>query len=231
VTREPRMAGAAATPCGCRPLHRGVAVDAGALNAAADALIRAGLHRDSRGEVDCLVVPGYTPRLRLWRRPGLHPLIARTCQVAARDLEAGVAPLVIVSGGAVHGPDNEAMQMREFLLAQGVPAGRILVEPCARHTTTNLRNAGRIMLAHGLRTAYVIACDSDGNGLDWLALRRMRQAAYIGFPRLSGFHLRCRLSLGYRVGQLAWVRPLHVHFVPSSRVLQASPGPTAEGDP
>ena len=59
----------------------------------------------------------------------------------------------------------------------------------------------------------------------------LRQAAYVGFPRLSTFHLRCRLRLGHRVGELAWVRPHHVYFVPSPRVLESSPGSAAEGDP
>lgn len=215
--------------CRCAPTHHGRPVDVTAENAAAEAFIAGGGHLAPRGEVDCLIVPGFTPRL--FKRAGLHPLVEWTCRTAAEDLRRGVAPLCIVSGGAVHGPGNEAVEMRDFLLREGVPAERILLEPCARHTTTNLRNAGRMMLARGLRTAYVIVADTDGSGLDWLALRRMRQAAYIGFPRLSTFHLRCLYRLGYRVGQLAWVRPVHVHFVPSPDVMRDSPGATAEGDP
>jgi hypothetical protein len=215
-------------PCRCRPTHLGQPVDERALNREAEQeLGRAGRRP---GEVDCLILPGYTPRFG-WRSPGLHPRIAETCRIAAGDLATGVAPLCIVSGGAVHGPANEAVLMRAELLALGVPAARILVEPCARHTTTNLRNAGRLMRAHGLRTAYVLAADVDRSPLDWLLLRSLRQAAYVGFPRLSGFELRCRLVLGYRVGELAWVRPFHVFFVPAPEVERESAAASREGDP
>ena len=94
-----------------------------------------------------VIVPGYTPRLG-WSR-GLHPWAAARLQEAATSVDAGLASTIIVSGGAVHSDDNEAVLMREHLLARGVAAARILVEPCARHTTTNLRNAGRMVLAAG----------------------------------------------------------------------------------
>src|SRR5204863_1603320 len=130
---------------------------------------------------------------------------AASCAEAAHDLARSVAEYAIVSGGAVHGPANEAVLMRETLLDLGVAADRILVEPCARHTTTNLRNAARIMLAHRLRTAYVVAADRPGGGArDWLGRLRL-QSFYVGFPRLSTFHLRCRRNLGYLVGDLTWV--------------------------
>jgi hypothetical protein len=213
--------------CRCRPLHLGLPFDAAPLNARAVEDVRRGR---PRGEVDCLVVPGFTPRLGL-RRADLHPDARASCDLAARDLEHGVAQWVIVSGGAVHGPANEALLMREALLSRGMPEERILVEPCARHTTTNLRNAGRLMLALGLRSAYVVTRDSDGYAPSAWLRRATSHAAYVGFPRLSSFHLRCRWRLGHTVGHLAWVRPAHVLFVPSPRCLDEAPHPTREGDP
>ncbi len=70
----------------------------------------------------------------------------------AADLYAkGLAPFVIVSGGNVHPnrtPFNEAVEMKRLLVTHhGVPANRILIEPHARHTTTNLRNCARLLLA------------------------------------------------------------------------------------
>lgn len=215
--------------CRCVPRHLGAPVDAATLNAPAEARLRSRADRES-GEVDCLIVPGFTPRFG-WRATSLHPVPDESCAQAARDLQGGVAPFVIVSGGAVHGPANEAVLMREALLARGVAADRVLLEPCARHTTTNLRNAARLMLAHGLRTAYVVAPDAAyASPSDWLR-RLVRQAFYVGYPRLSSFHLRCRRALGYTVGDLAWVRPMHVFFVPSRECLRDSPRATAEGDP
>jgi hypothetical protein len=113
-----------------RATGRRRALNAPAAAAAADADRGGG----SSGRYPFLIVPGYTPRFG-WRG-GLHPKNVRRLERALLDLEAGVAPSVIVSGGAVHSPDNEAVLMREWLLDHGVSPRRILVEPCARHTTT-----------------------------------------------------------------------------------------------
>jgi len=225
------VAAGAFTPCACRPTHRGRHFDPAPLNRPAEARLAARDPAVTDGrEVDCLIVPGFTPRFG-WRGGALHPAAEARCRAAARDLALGVAPLAIVSGGAVHGPDNEALLLRDSLLSQGVRDDRILVEPCACHTTTNLRNAARIMLAHGLRDAFIVTDDAPGRSpRDWL-LRARTQAAYVGFPRLSGFALRCRLTLGYSVGALAWERPMHVRFVPSRDCLRTSALPSLEGDP
>ncbi len=219
--------------CRCRPLHRGEFVDADAMNEAARA--RMADHRAAPREVDCLIVPGYTPRLSpLHRlRGGLHAKAAARCAVAADDLLAGVAPLAIVSGGTVRGDENEAVLMREALLGRGVAPERIWLEPCARHSTTNLRNAARVMLAFELRVAFVVTSDIPSPPpLRWLALHRYpEQANYFGHPRLSSFDARCRRTLGYTVGALVWVRPFHVRFVPSRACLCESRHPSDEGDP
>ena len=162
-----------------------------------------------------LVVPGYCPRFG-WR-DGLHPVAAARLEQAARDLTAGVGGSIIVSGGAVHSPDNEAVLMRQWLLGRGVDAARILVEPCARHTTTNLRNAGRMVLAAGADEALVVTNGS--------------QTYYLAFPWRSSFHVRGLAELGYRVGQLAWLGPMHVAFRPSAEVFRASWKETRAGDP
>lgn len=72
-------------------------------------------------------------------------------KAAAQRYAAGDAPFLIVSGGAVHPRGTrsvEAVQMREALMARfGIPADAIIIEPYARHTTTNLRNAARLLAA------------------------------------------------------------------------------------
>jgi hypothetical protein len=181
-------------------------------------------------EVDCLVVLGYTPRFG-WRSTELHSIPDESCARAAEDLATGVADTIIVTGGAVHGPANEAVLMRAALVRRGVPEERILVEPCARHTTTNLRNAGRLMLTHGLRDAYLIAADvAYERPLDWIFHRHWKQAFHVGYPRLSGLGLRFSLALGYWPGTLRWERPWHVRFVPSADCLRESLVPALEGD-
>jgi hypothetical protein len=211
----------ALAPCRCRATHRGEPVDADALN-----------RHFSCGRPapwPFLIVPGYTPRIG-WRG-GLHPRNLERLERALADLRAGLAPSVIVTGGAVHSPDNEAVLMRQWLLAHDVAPEQILIEPCARHTTTNLRNAGRILLAHGAREALVVTSDEP----DWWPRRAgwrfAEQSYYLGFPWLSSFHLRCLVELGYRVGTLEWLEPMHVAFRPSQNVFRSSWKETRAGDP
>jgi hypothetical protein len=170
--------------CRCRPTHQGQPIDAAALNAPAFAALPE--NPSGRGEVDCLIVPGFTPTEGNPVRGQMHPKMARRVAAAADDLLHGVAPLAIVTGAAVYSPDNEAMLMRAGLLAAGISPDRILLEPCARHTTTNLRNAARLMAAIGLRTAYVVTSDAG-----W-PMRIGEQAYYLGWPNMSTFYLRCR---------------------------------------
>jgi hypothetical protein len=203
-------------------MHRGKVFDAAALNAEWRGLGGSGRGDGSgrRARWPFLIVPGYCPRVG-WRS-GLHPKAVARLQEAARDVAAGLAETVIVSGGAVHSEDNEALLMRQWLVDEGgVDRGRVLLEPCARHTTTNLRNAGRIVLAAGAREAVVVTSD------EWVT----EQACYLGFPWLSSFHLRCLLELGYRVGELEWMGPMHVRFRPSGDVFRGSWKETWAGDP
>ncbi|WP_152414763.1 YdcF family protein [Blastomonas sp. AAP53] len=81
-----------------------------------------------------------------------HIRMARAADLFA----AGLAPFIVVSGGNVHPnrtPFNEAVEMKRILIEQyEIPADRILIEPHARHTTTNLRNCARLLFAAGLPT-------------------------------------------------------------------------------
>jgi len=137
------------------------------------------------------------------------------------DLECGLGERIIVSGAAVHSQQNEADLMALWLRERGVSPDRIVREREARHTTSNLRNAGRIVLEHGADRALIVTSDGD-----WLPRRRPRfswrfaeQSYYVGFPWLSTFHLRCLLEFGHAVGELRWISPMHVEFRPSPRCL------------
>jgi len=67
--------------------------------------------------------------------------------LAAEAYQAGKAPFILVSGGYVHPSQTrfaEALEMKKALLADyHVPETAILIDPHARHTTTNMRNAAR----------------------------------------------------------------------------------------
>jgi len=68
---------------------------------------------------------------------------------AARIFKEKKAPFIVVSGGNVHPARtvmNEAVEMkRELMERYGISEKNIVIEPFARHTTTNFRNAVRLM--------------------------------------------------------------------------------------
>ncbi len=95
--------------------------------------------------------------------PGAGPELATTpvspegkihCDVAARRYLAGMAPFIIPSGGYCYpfqGPFCEAVEMKKYLMEKyGIPASAIIAEPQARHTTTNIRNANRLIIRYGI---------------------------------------------------------------------------------
>ncbi|GAC1353067.1 MAG: hypothetical protein NVS3B20_22530 [Polyangiales bacterium] len=89
----------------------------------------------------------------------LRTLIERS-QRGAQTLQGSVAPLVIVTGGAIHSSLNESFAMLHILqCSMGVLPTQVLVEPCAEHTHTNLRNAGRWLTAMGARVGYLVTDD------------------------------------------------------------------------
>ena len=97
-----------------------------------------------------LLVFGHGPEDPL---SGTGPMAHIRLRLAADMFARQMAPFIVVSGGNVHPnrtKSNEAMEMKRLLVSlHGVPADRILIEPHARHTTTNLRNSARLLMAAG----------------------------------------------------------------------------------
>jgi hypothetical protein len=114
-------------------------------------------------------------------------------RLAAQQFAAGDAPFIIVSGGRAH-PFNtrytEAVEMRAALIARyGIPADRIVIDPHARHTTTNLRNAARLLMAMGapLTRDMLVVCNpmqSATIGSESFVGRNMRELGYV--PGVAG---------------------------------------------
>lgn len=174
------------------PLDRGEPMDLEALNA--EALQRLAARR-RRGQTvgPIIVVPGYTP-LDAKRPVVLHPTAQRRLELAMEARVRHKAQLILVSGGNVHPegtPVNEAAEMRRALRNMALHEKYILAEPFARHSTTNLRNAGRLVLAAGLEDCLVVTTSGQG--------------FYLGYPDLSTFTLRCRHELGYELGSIETV--------------------------
>lgn len=132
-----------------------------------------------------IVVPGAGPGEQ---ERGLSAIGALRLRTAVRRYRAGLAPFILVSGGAVHPnktPYNEAIEMKRHLVSRyGVPEDAIFVDPHARHTTTNLRNAVRILFYAGAP-----------QGLSVLVTTSQSQSAYI---ESSVFSVRCRDELGFQ---------------------------------
>lgn len=132
-----------------------------------------------------IVVPGQGPDDP---DTALHPSGRARADLGYERWAAGLAPVVLVSGGHVH-PDRtpyaEAIEMRRHLLeTRGMPASAVLVDPYARHTTTNLRNATRILVRAGVPGDRPLLVTSD-----------VLQSAYI---RSATFAARCDDELGHR---------------------------------
>jgi uncharacterized SAM-binding protein YcdF (DUF218 family) len=83
-------------------------------------------------------------------------MLARVTE-AVREYERGVAPRLIVSGGAAHNKFVEAAVMARTAEAQGIPAGAVVEEPEARDTIENACYTERIMKAHGWGSVEVVS--------------------------------------------------------------------------
>lgn len=79
---------------------------------------------------------------------------------AVHEYERGVAPRIILSGGAVRNRFVEALAMARLAEAQGIPAAAIVIEPEARNTIENACDSVRIMRSRGWESAEVISSPS-----------------------------------------------------------------------
>lgn len=76
------------------------------------------------------------------------------CRLAAQQFKNGMAPFIVLSGGRVHPYKtkfSEAYEMKKFMMnTLMIPESAIIMEPHARHTTTNMRNAARLIFRYGM---------------------------------------------------------------------------------
>jgi hypothetical protein len=158
-----------------------------------------------------IVVPGYGPEKTDW---ALAPEGKLRIELAARRFREHKAPLILVSGGYVHPnqtPYCEAMEMKKSLVVDfGVPADAIIVEPHARHTTTNLRNAARLMHKYGIPFGHKALITTDSF-----------QSSYI---ESDAFAKRCEQDFGYQPAKLGKrTSEFDLEFVPRIESLQIDP--------
>ncbi len=164
----------------------------------------------TRKRFDTLIVPGFADDAQ--SDPLSRDAAARLDR-AASDLAQGLAHFVLVTGGNVHPPGtpyNEAVEMRRYLIERHhVALDRILVEPFAEHTPTNLRNAGRLMRSLGLQRGLITSS---------LGAFGQMHVFHRADSWFLGLHPRALIDNGTLFGRLAWVDFHHCAFFPDDRV-------------
>ena len=147
----------------------------------------------SKYKYSMILVPGLGPEPFGVK---LDPGGIERCKSAAERYRKGLAPFIVVSGGNVHPfrtPYNEAVEMKNYMVEQlGIPEEVILIEPHARHTTTNLRNVSRIIYRFGVpaEKPVLIVTDKSQNAyivgkMAATANRDLGYLPYKGVKKLS----------------------------------------------
>lgn len=132
-----------------------------------------------------LLVPGFGPEKDGVR---LHEKGIARCKMAAERFKRGWAPFIMVSGGHVYPfrtPFSEAVEMRRYLIEElNIPENAIIIEPHARHTTTNIRNASRLLYRFGMpdtKKGLVVTDAAQTKMIESLDARCMRELGYVPY--------------------------------------------------
>lgn len=129
------------------------------------------------------------------------------CAYAVELYRQGKAPFIILSGGRAHPAMtavSEAEEMMRYLMDNyGIPQQALIADPHARHTTSNIRNAVRIMLKNGFPAEKPALMTSTYDQLDYVQTKE--------------FENRCvkeMLVMSYRLGERTGSRTLEFWPLP-----------------
>lgn len=132
------------------------------------------------------------------------------CRIAAIQYKNGMAPFVVVSGGRVHPYKtkySEAFEMKKFMVnILHVPENAIIIEPHARHTTTNFRNCARLIYRYGMPMQKPAIVSTTKSTITYITTTLLE---------------RCKKELGYypyKNGKI--ISENEAEFYPSSLSLQ-----------
>jgi hypothetical protein len=136
----------------------------------------------------------------------LSAIAAKRADTAAQLFLEHKAPLLILSGGHVHPmqtPYCEAIEMKRYVMEKfKIPESSILIDPYARHTTTNFRNAARLAFRYGIPTDQKALVTSSED--------------HITVVTKDGFRIRCSTELGYSpMNFITRIAPAEAEFKPS----------------
>jgi hypothetical protein len=155
-----------------------------------------------------ILVPGEGPEIH---DQAISPIGRLRCIAAAFRWKEGIAPFIMVSGGKVHPFKTkycEAEEMKRYLMeTMHVPENAIIMEPHARHTSTNMRNCARLIFRYGIPMDK--PCITSSN---------KEQSFYISDKTM---HDRCNEELGYSPYKNGnRISETEVEFYPLSSSLQ-----------
>lgn len=110
------------------------------------------------------------------------------CRLAVQEYKLGKAPFIIVSGGKVHPYKtkyNEAEEMKVYLMKiLHIPENVIIIEPHARHTTTNMRNSARLIYKYGIpadKPGIVVTDKSQTDFIMTMDARCQKELNYVPY--------------------------------------------------
>lgn len=106
-----------------------------------------------QGQFDVILVLGNPAKAD----GSIGPLAESRVLEGIRQYRAGVAPRLLMTGGAVQNQFVEAQVMQQFAQSQGVPASAILAEGQSRNTIQNAYYSYKILQAHNWTSALVVS--------------------------------------------------------------------------
>jgi hypothetical protein len=144
----------------------------------------------------------------------LNPGAKIRLRTALEKYKEGVAPFIVVTGGKVYPfktRNVEAYHMKQYLINEfEIPEDQIIIEPHARHTTSNIRNTARIIFRNGIpMNKPMLVSSSEG---------------HINTVFSGSFAERCQREIGlvpYKTGKRTGLN--FVELFPLPNALQINP--------
>ena len=106
-----------------------------------------------QGQFDVILVLGNPAK----SDGSIGPLARSRVLEGIRQYRAGVAPHLLMTGGAVQNRFVEAQVMQQFARSQGVPASAVFAEGESQNTIQNAYYSYKIMQAHDWTSALIVS--------------------------------------------------------------------------
>jgi uncharacterized SAM-binding protein YcdF (DUF218 family) len=171
---------------------------------------------------DTIIVLGYPANLDGTPSPNER---ARVLE-GIREYNSGVAPFLIMTGGAAHNRFVEAHVMAAFAVSQGVPLSAIIEEPQAQNTIQNVYYSSQIMQARHWRSAEVVSSSAHIRRAAMILTRFANAQPTLAFnwsthaaPWPPEYGLLHRLGISVR--EAAYCLYIRIFGLPHSRFLPA----------